>query len=500
MTIDEDTTRPRRRPLRDVAGGPVQQAHRVDRCRSHMVASPLLLDDGQAVSRLSFPVQGEAARSLARAEAACVLAPRFGVRAQRLPSTRWSAVQVVVEGDPAPVARCVAAMPRILDYVEVLASEAARAFGRWSRHSCEAALVTALGAVELHTRAREFRAAAFDVAARVLAGPYTDSCVAARTELPPWDQVEAIAGGYASYGWVDVADAYDPAEVQQLLAHAIPATGYGALDHRTASHDTAGFEQLALPIPDSGHLRSSGTTVVVIPCSGAKLDRRATAGEIYTGRLHGQARRAADALTAGGGTVLVLSALHGFLSLTREIEPYEHRWNQPGSVTAVELLAQAAALGLADADDVILLTPSAYTARAARVWPEARAPLAHMGIGRQLARLASLREHSGSVFCVEGGGVFDAAPQTQRWPCGRQPSSGPADTWAGPPFTEPTTIPVSQSPTPSAETPGPTSTPDLGGRPGGGWWFGIAAGPCVQPPWPSTNQTGRHHRSDASAE
>ncbi|MFF7176869.1 DUF6884 domain-containing protein [Streptomyces pseudovenezuelae] len=156
-------------------------------------------------------------------------------------------------------------------------------------------------------------------------------------------------------------------------------------------------EQLALPLDEPATITVEDTTaapcgpVVVIPCSGAKLDHAAEAGHLYTGALHRQARKAADALTAHGGTTLVLSALHGFLTLDQVIEPYDHQWSDPGSITVAELRAQAARMGLADARHVVLLTPSAYTQRAAAVWPQAPTPLAHLGIGQQLGRLAALR-------------------------------------------------------------------------------------------------------------
>nr|WP_255249599.1 DUF6884 domain-containing protein [Streptomyces albidoflavus] len=107
------------------------------------------------------------------------------------------------------------------------------------------------------------------------------------------------------------------------------------------------------------------------------------------------ARKAADALVAGGGTVLVLSALHGLLPLDKEVEPYDHTWKDPGSVTVEELRAQAVRLGLADAAEVVLLTPGEYTRRASAVWPRARTPLAHLGIGKQRGRLAALRDSPG---------------------------------------------------------------------------------------------------------
>ncbi|MFJ8855198.1 DUF6884 domain-containing protein [Streptomyces sp. NPDC102437] len=149
-------------------------------------------------------------------------------------------------------------------------------------------------------------------------------------------------------------------------------------------------EQLALFDPATP---ATAGPVVVIPCSEAKVDHAAPAGQLYVGKLHTHARRTADALTAHGGTVLVLSALHGFLPLDQVVEPYDHTWEDAGSVTVEELRAQAAELGLTDAD-VVLLTPSRYTQRAVAVWPQASTPLAHLGIGRQRGRLTAMREHA----------------------------------------------------------------------------------------------------------
>ncbi|WP_433860349.1 DUF6884 domain-containing protein [Streptomyces kronopolitis] len=131
--------------------------------------------------------------------------------------------------------------------------------------------------------------------------------------------------------------------------------------------------------------------LVVIPCSAGKLDRPAPAGELYTGSYHAACRRAADALTAAGGTVLILSARHGLLRLDDMTAPYNTRMGEPGSITAAELRAQARRMGIADADTVTILAGAAYAAAAQAVWPNAATPLAGTrGIGQQRARLAAL--------------------------------------------------------------------------------------------------------------
>lgn len=131
--------------------------------------------------------------------------------------------------------------------------------------------------------------------------------------------------------------------------------------------------------------------LVVIPCGAAKLAHAAPAGEMYTGSYARACARAGAALTAAGGTVLILSALYGLTPLDRVIEPYELKMGRPGSVTGAQLTEQARALGVDRAREVIVLAGAAYTAAARQVWPDAVAPLAGLpGMGYQLQRLAAI--------------------------------------------------------------------------------------------------------------
>ncbi|WP_061443859.1 DUF6884 domain-containing protein [Streptomyces sp. CCM_MD2014] len=153
--------------------------------------------------------------------------------------------------------------------------------------------------------------------------------------------------------------------------------------------------RLALPAPAPAVVPVTvrPARVIVVPCGAAKLDRPASAGELYTGSFHKACRRAADALARPGTTVLVLSALHGLVPLDRVLEPYELRMGQPGSVTGDELRAQARELGVDRTAEVTVLAGSAYTAAARHVWPHAAAPLEGAGgMGYQLQRLKALRE------------------------------------------------------------------------------------------------------------
>ena len=74
----------------------------------------------------------------------------------------------------------------------------------------------------------------------------------------------------------------------------------------------------------TGHKQQTKPPLVLIPCSGAKLDHPAPAGQLYTGSLHVLARRAADRIvTDHGGRVMVLSAKHGLIGLEQIVAPYD---------------------------------------------------------------------------------------------------------------------------------------------------------------------------------
>ena len=127
------------------------------------------------------------------------------------------------------------------------------------------------------------------------------------------------------------------------------------------------------------------------PCGSAKLDHKAPAGELYVGPYHRSCRDAADALTAEGGTVLILSARYGLVTLDQEIEPYDLRMGQLGSVTVEQLREQARDLGADAAENVIILGGEAYTNAALQVWPQAATPLAGLsGMGYQRQYLAEV--------------------------------------------------------------------------------------------------------------
>lgn len=166
------------------------------------------------------------------------------------------------------------------------------------------------------------------------------------------------------------------------------------IERALAHHDTtAARARLALYEAALERLLDAEATrarpLVIVPCGGKKLDRPASAGELYTGSYHRATRRAAAAL--GPRRVLILSALHGLVELHRTIEPYDLRMGQAGSVTAEILRGQAEQLGEAGAGDVVVLAGRAYARPVLAVWPHAQDVLAGTaGIGDQLGRLKAL--------------------------------------------------------------------------------------------------------------
>ncbi|MFD0976827.1 DUF6884 domain-containing protein [Salinimicrobium gaetbulicola] len=66
--------------------------------------------------------------------------------------------------------------------------------------------------------------------------------------------------------------------------------------------------------------------IVLISCVSKKLDRKATAEKIYTSSLFKKNLTYAKSLKPSG--IFILSAKHGLLKLTDEIEPYDKTLNK----------------------------------------------------------------------------------------------------------------------------------------------------------------------------
>lgn len=131
--------------------------------------------------------------------------------------------------------------------------------------------------------------------------------------------------------------------------------------------------------------------IVVVGCGKAKQDRRVTAGAMYVGTFHGSCRETAKALLQDGGRQYILSAAHGLLDLSTEIDPYDITVGDPGSVSADFVQAQVRERGIESAE-VTVLAGSKYVALARQSWPGLEAPLAGAGgIGEMKQRLSQIR-------------------------------------------------------------------------------------------------------------
>ncbi|WP_373429465.1 DUF6884 domain-containing protein [Streptomyces sp. V4I23] len=141
-----------------------------------------------------------------------------------------------------------------------------------------------------------------------------------------------------------------------------------------------------------------------MPCSAAKLGTTipVPAADLYVGPFHRLCRRAAHAIAGSVGTVLVLSAAHGFLTLGEPLAPYELRMGEPGSVRPDQLRDQAARLGLHHVAQLVALGGRAYVDAVAAIRPDVLRPLdGCRGIGQQRARLSRIAAAEQPLFLAQ---------------------------------------------------------------------------------------------------
>jgi hypothetical protein len=113
------------------------------------------------------------------------------------------------------------------------------------------------------------------------------------------------------------------------------------------------------------------------------------------------------------GQVLVLSAKYGLLGLDDEIENYDLRMGDEGSVNGSTLRQQVTMNGDGDAR-VIVLGSAPYVELVREAWPDAEALLSG-GIGVQLKQLADI--YKGEPEIEEPASVEEAEPEPA--PAGR---------------------------------------------------------------------------------
>ena len=125
----------------------------------------------------------------------------------------------------------------------------------------------------------------------------------------------------------------------------------------------------------------------LIACSAAKLDRNAPAAQLYQGQAFKLAMAAAE---RAGADVIILSALHGAVSTTRQLQPYNraltdmsaHQRRVWAAMTEQQLQQHKGR-------SITVLAGKNYAA-AVESWPNVSRPLAGQGIGQQLHTLKHL--------------------------------------------------------------------------------------------------------------
>ncbi|MFI9078725.1 hypothetical protein ACIGW8_19990 [Streptomyces sioyaensis] len=120
-----------------------------------------------------------------------------------------------VDGSPRALARYLAALTRVLDAVEGLATRAVRAFGAWQRSVAAEPHLEYEDASTMRVRSREFRAEALSALVRSLRGTVPDA-PGWDSSRPLWEQYETVAVEvWAETGGVDLAEAPE----EDLAAH-----------------------------------------------------------------------------------------------------------------------------------------------------------------------------------------------------------------------------------------------------------------------------------------
>ena len=125
----------------------------------------------------------------------------------------------------------------------------------------------------------------------------------------------------------------------------------------------------------------------LIACSAAKLDRTAPAADLYQGQAFKLAKAAAD---RAGADIVILSALHGAVNPTRQLQPYNRTLAEMSKhQRAVWAGMTGQQLQHHKGRPVVVLAGKHYAA-AVDGWPNVSRPLAGLGIGQQLRALKYL--------------------------------------------------------------------------------------------------------------
>jgi len=125
----------------------------------------------------------------------------------------------------------------------------------------------------------------------------------------------------------------------------------------------------------------------LIACSGAKLDHIAPAAELYQGQAFKLAMQAAE---RAGADVIILSALHGAVSTTRQLQPYNRALTDMSTHQRRVWAAMVEQQLQQHKGRAVTVLAGKHYAAAVEGWPNVSRPLAGLGIGQQLAALKNL--------------------------------------------------------------------------------------------------------------
>ncbi|MET8816544.1 DUF6884 domain-containing protein [Streptomyces sp. NPDC004549] len=192
------------------------EAQRAASRRARYATHSQLVIENPARARGSLMFPGDPAKSAARIWATRRFAALYRVQVHARPNDTRA---LNVHGTPRDVARFLSALPRALDKAEQRASEAARLYGRWERHSNARPHLAGMPPRQRRAHARDFRAAAFQVVIDTLLDP-PNTVPQAQSGLPPWAQVYPLAAGIAHYYWFDPTAEANPDESARILAAA----------------------------------------------------------------------------------------------------------------------------------------------------------------------------------------------------------------------------------------------------------------------------------------
>ena len=142
----------------------------------------------------------------------------------------------------------------------------------------------------------------------------------------------------------------------------------------------------------------------LIACSGAKLGRIAPAAELYQGQAFKLAMAAAE---RAGADVIILSALHGAVSPSRQLQPYNRALTDMSTHQRAVWAAMTEQQLQQHKGRAITVLAGKHYAAAVESWPNVSRPLAGLGIGQQLAALKNLNTTTEELEALEDLALAD---------------------------------------------------------------------------------------------